>query len=82
MSYEHLSDEDKVMEAIRFVARGAAIPWQLKEFLIQEKLYDLIVNPVEITNEYSQGSSGGHQSCVSRETKEDVSRSTDQVEAG
>ncbi len=54
MAYEHLSDEDKVMEAIRFVARGVTMPTQLKEFLVEQNLYELIVNPQEIPNELNE----------------------------
>lgn len=48
--YEDLSEEDKVLTAIGFVARGMDIPPVLKEFLIQEDLYELIVNPQEIAD--------------------------------
>lgn len=45
MSYEHLSDEDKVITAIGFVARGVTMPYQLREFLEKQNLYDLVTNP-------------------------------------
>lgn len=50
MAYENLSDEEKVIEAIGFVARGAVMPTVLKEFLESIKLYDLIANPVELND--------------------------------
>ena len=46
--YEDQSGEDKVLTAIGFVARGMEVPPVLKEFLIEEDLYELIVNPQEI----------------------------------
>ncbi len=52
-AYDNLSDEDKVLEAIRFRARGAELPHQLKKFLQELGIYELIVNPVEIDNGYS-----------------------------
>lgn len=57
MAYEHLSDDDKVLEAIRFVAKGETIPNVLKEFLEQENMYDLIVNPKELIDVVNQGES-------------------------
>jgi len=45
--YDDLSGEDKVLNAIGFVARGMEIPQVLKDFLIEEGLYELIVNPQE-----------------------------------
>lgn len=60
MSYEDLSDEDKVLTAIEFVARGAAMPYQLRTFLENEGLYDMIVQPQIIgeLNEHSERHSG------------------------
>lgn len=46
MAYEHLSDEDKLTEAIKFVAVGQPLPRTLTEFLREADLYELIVNPV------------------------------------
>jgi len=43
--YENLSDEDKLEEAIKFVAMGQPIPEQLAEFLREAGLYDVIVDP-------------------------------------
>ncbi len=60
MAYEHLSDEDKVSEAIRFVARGTSLPRQLEDFLRQEGIYELIVNPQELHDELSEGVSPEH----------------------
>lgn len=48
MAYEHLSDDDKILEAIRFVARGETMPNVLKEFLDKENMYELIANPKEL----------------------------------
>ena len=45
--YEDLSDEDKVLVAIEFVARGQHIPAALTDFLKEEGLYELIMNPQE-----------------------------------
>jgi hypothetical protein len=43
--YDDLSDEDKLEEAIRFVALNQPIPEVLAEFLRKTGLYDLIVDP-------------------------------------
>lgn len=43
MSYRDLSDEDKLEEAIRFVATGQPLPDTLTEFLREAGLYDVIV---------------------------------------
>ncbi|QOE32094.1 hypothetical protein CPT_Palo_035 [Rhizobium phage Palo] len=61
MAYEHLSDEDKVLTAIEFVAQGAAIPPALRSFLEDTGLYELITNPIPNfggQNEHSQRNSG------------------------
>ncbi len=55
MAYENLSDEEKVIEAIGFVARGAVMPTVLKEFLESINLYELIANPVESMNAVRSG---------------------------
>lgn len=60
MSYQALSDEDKIIEAIRFVARGETIPTVLKQFLDKEGLYELIVNPQELRNVSDQRTHIGH----------------------
>lgn len=48
MSYENLSDEDKIITAIGFVARGVTMPEHLKQFLESENLYTAITQPMEI----------------------------------
>ena len=60
MSYENMSDEDKVLQAIEFVARGAVMPHQLRSFLEEQGLYELIVQPTQIgdLNECSERSAG------------------------
>lgn len=59
MSYEDLSDEDKILTAIGFVARGSVMPYQLRQFLEANGLYDLITNPTQETvNEHSEGNTG------------------------
>lgn len=45
MSYHDLSDEDKLAQAITFVAIGQSIPKPLAEFLREQGLYDVIVQP-------------------------------------
>lgn len=45
MSHADLSDEDKLMEAIKFVALGQPMPKALETFLRENKLYDLITSP-------------------------------------
>lgn len=51
MAYEDLSDEDKVLQAIEFVARGASMPAVLVEFLKSIGLHELITAPQEITDD-------------------------------
>lgn len=46
--YEDLSDEDKVLHAISFVARGTTMPAVLMQFLKDNGLYELITEPQEI----------------------------------
>ncbi|QIG73136.1 hypothetical protein EVC00_030 [Rhizobium phage RHph_N37] len=46
MSYEHLSDDDKIVTAIEFVARGGPMPKQLETWLRDNSLYELIMNPI------------------------------------
>lgn len=59
MSYEHLSDEDKIITAIGFVARGVTIPHQLRDFLEGAGLFDLITKPEEVQDDrHSEGHSG------------------------
>ena len=45
MAYNDLSDEDKLEQAIQFVALGQPLPPVLEAFLKENNLYDLIVNP-------------------------------------
>lgn len=45
MSYLDLSDEDKLEQAINFVAIGQPLPDALETFLKDSGLYDTIVNP-------------------------------------
>ena len=45
MAYADLSDEDKLRQAIDFVAVGQPLPKTLIEFLREADLYELIVNP-------------------------------------
>lgn len=47
LSYLTLSDDDKLEEAIRFVAVGQDMPADLEAFLKDNDLYDLITKPVE-----------------------------------
>lgn len=52
MAYADLSDEDKLEQAIRFVAVGQPLPAVLEQFLRENNLYELIVNrrlEVELT---------------------------------
>lgn len=42
-AYEQLTDEEKVIQAIEFVAEGQPLPDVLVEFLKAEGLYDKIV---------------------------------------
>lgn len=45
MTYRDLSDEDKIELAIQFVAIEQPLPEELKQFLWDTGLYDLIVTP-------------------------------------
>lgn len=45
MSYQDLSDEDKLAQAITFVAIGQVLPQALIEFLKEQNLYDVITQP-------------------------------------
>lgn len=45
MAYNDMSDEDKIEQAIKFVAIDQPLPPSLVEFLKGVGLYDLIVNP-------------------------------------
>lgn len=66
MSYETLSDEDKIITAIGFVARGVELPVQLRQFLEEENLYEAITNPLEVNiDPTDRDSAGRHESCLS-----------------
>lgn len=45
MAYQELSDEDKLAQAITFVAVGHPLPVVLADFLREQGLYDAIVQP-------------------------------------
>lgn len=45
MSYKDLSDEDKLAQAITFVAIDQPLPKPLEDFLREQGLYDVIVRP-------------------------------------
>ena len=45
MAYNDLSDEDKIEQAIKFVAIDQPLPASLTAFLKEVGLYDLIVSP-------------------------------------
>jgi hypothetical protein len=64
MAYELMSDDDKVLTAIRFVARGAVIPTQLQEFLRKENLYELIANPQELQLDREQLNQRTDTGCI------------------
>lgn len=45
MSYTDLSDDDKIMKAIEFVAIGQPLPTELADWLKDNGLYELITQP-------------------------------------
>lgn len=47
MSYTELSEEDKLEEAIKFVALGQPLPETLDTFLREAGLYEAIMHPVQ-----------------------------------
>ena len=47
MGYDDLTDEDKLEEAINFVATGQPLPTKLEAWLREAGLYDLVINPQE-----------------------------------
>lgn len=51
MAYSDLSDEDKIEQAIKFVAVGTPLPVVLADFLKEINLYDLIVTPGVVQDE-------------------------------
>lgn len=44
-AYYELTDEQKLDEAIKFVAYGHPLPEPLRAFLVEQGLHDAIVNP-------------------------------------
>lgn len=50
-AYDTLSDEGKLLAAINFVAVGQPLPESLERFLIEQGLFDAIVNPKIIDEE-------------------------------
>ena len=60
MAYEDLSDEDKIEQAIKFVAIDQPLPETLTAFLKGVGLYDLIVSPGKEV--YGKDASGQHTS--------------------
>lgn len=86
MSYESMSDEDKILQAFDFVARGVPIPNTIAEFLRMEGLYDAIISPVEITDgedrDPSLGSSAGSIRTVPQEAGSSILRESSHLEAG
>jgi Zn-dependent oligopeptidase len=55
LGYDNLSEEDKLEEAIRFVATGQPMPERLIEFLREANLYDAIMAPIEEPCLHSSG---------------------------
>ena len=47
MTYKELSDEDKIMQAMQFIAVGQPIPWALEEFLREADLWEVLVPNTE-----------------------------------
>jgi hypothetical protein len=45
VSYENLSDEAKLEQAIQFIAAGQPLPQELVDFLVAENLYDAVCSP-------------------------------------
>ena len=43
--YQALSDDEKLELCIDYVARGAAMPEALRDFLIGQGLYELVTKP-------------------------------------
>jgi len=52
MNYTDLSDEDKLVCAINFVATGQPLPQVLIEFLREHNLFDAVTKPCIIEQEY------------------------------
>lgn len=65
MSYELMSEEDMILQAFDFVARGVPIPNRIAQFLRDEGLYDAINNPVELADVNTEdGVDAGHIGAV------------------
>ena len=60
MSYRDLSDEDKLEQAIAFVALGHPLPHELAEFLRTENLYEVVTQPEGTVNAPSEGKRSAH----------------------
>ena len=45
MTHKDLSDQDKLTEAIKFVAIGQPLPEALKSFLVEAGLHDSVTQP-------------------------------------
>ncbi|QWY83424.1 hypothetical protein [Rhizobium phage RHph_X3_9] len=61
-AYRDLSDEDKLEEAIRFVARGVDLPTELAHFLCEQGLYEAIVSPSETHGQSTDGEPAPYKS--------------------
>lgn len=82
MSYESMSEEDKILQAFDFVALGVPIPNVIADFLKAEGLYDAITQPVEIINVATHREHAGHNGGFSGSSGEDLSASGGCMEAG
>lgn len=56
MTYTELSDEDKIYEAMKFVALGQPLPTVLETFLREAGLYDLILYPTQGATDVAENS--------------------------
>lgn len=72
MSYELLSDEDKIIQAFDFVARGVPLPNVIADFLKREGLLDAIMRPVEIKDVTEDRERSGHNGRVPTEVGEHI----------
>lgn len=69
MSYESMSEEDMILQAFDFVARGVPIPNRIAQFLRDEGLYDAINNPVELADVTTENrTDAGYLGTVLEET--------------
>lgn len=76
MSYEDLSDEDKVLTSIGFVASGTPLPAALRDFLKKEELYEAIVAPGGEAYEHSEREHCRRKTGLLRSYEEDLPSST------